>query len=133
MSESRKKVLVIVAKAPHGTFYVQEALDVMFIMTAYEIDLSVLFTGDGVLALKSNQNTKAIGTKGFMASIGALTDWDIKEVFVDADAMRARDLSQDMLVSIGNDEDTDEALYPRLLEHDEVYALLERNEATLSF
>lgn len=133
MSESRKKVLVIVAKAPHGTFYVQEALDVMFIMTAYEIDLSVLFTGDGVLALKSNQNTKAIGTKGFMASIGALTDWDIKEVFVDADAMRARDLSQDMLVSIGNDEDTDEALYPRPLEHDEVNALLERNEATLSF
>lgn len=133
MSESRKKVLVIVTKAPHGTFYVQEALDVMFIMTAYEIDLSVLFTGDGVLALKSDQITKAVGTKGFMASIGALADWDIKEVFVDADAMRARDLNQDMLVSIGNDEDTDEALYPRPLEHDEVYALLERNEATLSF
>lgn len=133
MSKSRKKVLVIVTKAPHGTFYVQEALDVMFIMTAYEIDLSVLFTGDGVLALKSNQVTKAVGTKGFIASIGALADWDIKEVFVDAEAMRSRELSQDMLVTVGDDEDTSEALYPRPLEQDEIYALLELSEATLSF
>lgn len=133
MEKSRKKVLITVRKAPHGTYYVQEALDVMFIMASYDMDLSVLFQDDGVFALKSNQNTKALGTKGFMASLGALVDWDVTNVYADTSSMQQRGMTEDMLVSIGEDEDSGETLYPRLLEMGETIELMENQDAILSF
>lgn len=133
MSDSRKKVLVVVSKAPHGTFYAQEALDVMFITTAYEIDLHVLFTGDGVFSLKSAQNTRAVGMKGFLASIGALAEWDITNVYVDADAMQMRGLQAGDLVSIGEDDETDEPLYAKPVSPSEMRELMATSESILPF
>jgi tRNA 2-thiouridine synthesizing protein C len=133
MSDTRKKVLVVVSKAPHGTFYAQEALDVMFITTAYEIDLHVLFTADGVLSLKSRQNARAVDMKGFIASIGALAEWDITNVYVDADAMQNRGLQASDLVSIGEDEETEQPLYAKPVSTSEMRDLMATSEAILPF
>lgn len=133
MEEPTKKVMVTIRKAPHGTYYMQEALDAIFIISSYNMKLSVLFSDDGILALKNNQNTKPIGTKGFMASLGALADWGITRVYADGNSMRDRGIVPDMLVSIGSDDDTDETLWPIVLSSEQAADLMNRQDVVLSF
>ena len=75
------KLMIVIRKAPHGTIYVQEAIEVMFIMASFDMDLSIVFLDDGVNAVKQGQDTKELGIKGFSASLGALADWDVKNVY----------------------------------------------------
>ena len=46
----------VLRHAPHGTIYTYEGLEMILIMAAYEQDLSVVFIGDGVYALKKGQD-----------------------------------------------------------------------------
>ena len=50
MSATSNKIMITVRKAPHGTIYVQEAIEIMFIVASYGMDLSVVFLDDGVLS-----------------------------------------------------------------------------------
>lgn len=127
-----KKVMITVRKAPHGTIYVQEAIEVMFIVASYGMDLSVVFMDDGVFALKDKQDTKALGIKGFMASIGALVDFEVEKVYVDQQSMQARNLSEDDLVFIGEDEDTEEPVKPRVLDTAAIRALMVDQDSIVS-
>jgi len=131
MSES-KKVMITVRKAPHGSIYVQEAIEVMFIVASYGMDLSVVFIDDGVFALKDGQDTGALGTKGFMASIGALVDFEVENVYVDSQSMRERNLGEDDLVFIGEDEDTEEPVKPRVLDSEAIRALMVEQDSIVS-
>ena len=59
-------------KAPHGTIYAHEALEVVLIAAAFEQDVSLAFIDDGVYQLKKGQNTDGIATKNFTKTFGAL-------------------------------------------------------------
>lgn len=61
-NENVKKIMHVLRHAPHGTIYTYEGLEMILIMAAYEQDLSVVFIGDGVYALKKGQDTTAIGS-----------------------------------------------------------------------
>ena len=50
----------VLRHAPHGTIYTYEGLEMILIMAAYEQDLSVVFIGDGVYALKKGQDTSGV-------------------------------------------------------------------------
>jgi len=100
MSET-KKVMITVRKAPHGSIYVHEAIEVMFIVASYGMDLSVVFIDDGVFALKDGQDTKALGIKGFMASgEDEDTEEPVKPAVLDSEAIRALMVEQDSIVSL---------------------------------
>jgi len=131
MSDS-KKVMITVRKAPHGTIYVQEAIEVMFIVASYGMDLSVVFMDDGVFALKDKQDTKALGIKGFMASMGALVDFEVEKVYVDQQSLQERNLSEDDLVFIGEDEDTEEPVKPKVLDTAAIRALMVDQDSIVS-
>ncbi len=131
MSDS-KKVMITVRKAPHGTIYAQEAIEVMFIVASYGMDLSVVFMDDGVFALKDGQDTKALGVKGFMASIGALVDFEVEKVYVDRQSLQERNLSEDDLVFIGEDEDTEEPVKPSVLDSAAIRALMIDQDSIIS-
>ncbi len=131
MSET-KKVMITVRKAPHGSIYVHEAIEVMFIVASYGMDLSVVFIDDGVFALKDGQDTKALGIKGFMASIGALVDFEVEKVYVDRQSMQERNMSEDDLVFIGEDEDTEEPVKPAVLDSEAIRALMVEQDSIVS-
>ena len=133
MADGPKKIMITVRRAPHGSIYVHEAIEVMFIVVTYEMDLSVVFMDDGVLALKSEQNTKALGSKGFMASMGALVDWEVTKVFVDRQSLQDRNLAESDLISIGKDEDTDEPVMPTVLDSAEISAMMTEQHSIISF
>jgi len=132
MSNNTKKVMITVRKAPHGSIYVQEAIEVMFIVASYGMELSVVFMDDGVLALKSGQDTTEIGIKGFMASLGALTDFEVTDVYADQESMKERNLTQDDFVFIGEDEDTEEQVKPRVLDSKAIAALMSEQDSIVS-
>ena len=60
-----KKFIYVNRKAPHGTIYAHEALEVVLIAAAFEQDVSLAFIDDGVYQLKKGQNTDGIATKNF--------------------------------------------------------------------
>jgi len=133
MAGKGKKVMVTVRKAPHGSIYVQEGIEVMFIFATYDMDLSVVFLDDGVLALQPGQDTKGLGIKGFMASLGALVDWEVTNVYVDRQSLKERNIAEDGIISIGKNEDTDEPIRPQVLDGAEIAAMMAQQHSIVSF
>ena len=133
MAGKGKKVMVTVRKAPHGSIYVQEGIEVMFIFATYDMDLSVVFLDDGVLALQPGQDTKGLGIKGFMASLGALVDWEVTNVYVDRQSLKERNIAEDGIISIGKNEDTDEPIRPKVLDGAAIAAMMAQQHSIVSF
>ena len=127
------KFMLIVRKAPHGSIYVHEAIEVMFIMATFDMDLSIVFLDDGVFAIKKGQDTTELGIKGFSASLGTLAYWDVTNVYVDEQSLKERNLTADDLVTVGEDDDTEETLYPKILSTDELKKMMHEQDSVLSF
>lgn len=88
----------VMRKAPHGTIYTYEGLEMVLIMAAYDQDISVAFIDDGVYALKIGQNTEGIEMKGFAKTFGALDGYDVEKLYVDQISLEERGLTEDDLV-----------------------------------
>ena len=93
-----KKFAFINRKAPYGTVYALESLEVVLISAAFDQDVSLMFIDDGVYELKKGQGTKAIGMKNFSPTYRALDGYDIEKLYVEADALAARGLTEDDLL-----------------------------------
>ena len=78
-----KKFLYINRRAPHGTIYAHEALEVVLIGAAFEQDVTLAFLDDGVFQLKKNQDTTDINTKNFSKTYGALEMYDVEKLYVE--------------------------------------------------
>ena len=93
-----KKFLYVNRKAPYGTIYALESLEVVLIGAAFEQDVSLAFLGDGVYQLTKGQDTKGLGIKNFSPTFRALDDYDVNKLYVDQDSLAARGLKADDLV-----------------------------------
>lgn len=80
MSEGQvKKFMYVNRKAPHGTVYALESLEVVLIAAAFDQDVSLAFMDDGVYQLKKGFNTKSIEVKNFQPTYRALDDYDVNQ------------------------------------------------------
>jgi tRNA 2-thiouridine synthesizing protein C len=96
-----KKFMFVNRKAPYGTIYALEGLEVVLISAAFEQDVSLAFVDDGVFELKKGQDTKALGQKNFSPTYRALEGYDIEKLYVERESMEARGLSEeDLLVDV---------------------------------
>jgi tRNA 2-thiouridine synthesizing protein C len=93
-----KKFLYVNRKAPYGTIYALEALEVVLIAAAFEQEVSLVFLDDGVYQLAKGQNTKAMEIKNFSPAFRALEDYDIDKLYVEKESMEARGLTADDLI-----------------------------------
>ena len=93
-----KKFLYVNRRAPYGTIYALESLEVVLIGAAFEQDVSLAFLGDGVYQLAKGQDTKGLEVKNFSPTFGALEDYDVTKLYVEAEALQARGLSAADLV-----------------------------------
>jgi tRNA 2-thiouridine synthesizing protein C len=81
-------------KAPYGTIYAWEALEVVLIGAAFDQDVCVLFLDDGVYQLTRGQDTKGIGMKNFSPTYRTLGDYEVRRIYVDRASLEARGLTQ---------------------------------------
>ena len=96
-----KKFLYVNRKAPYGTIYALESLEVVLIGAAFEQDVSLAFIDDGVYELIKGQNTKGIDMKNFSPTYRALEGYDIEKLFVEKESLEARGLTEaDLLVPV---------------------------------
>lgn len=93
-----KRFMYVNRKAPYGTIYALENLEVVLIAAAFDQDVSVVFVDDGVYQLKKNQDTKAIGMKNFSNTYRALDDYDVEKIYVERESLESRGLSADDLI-----------------------------------
>ena len=93
-----KKFLYVNRRAPYGTIYALESLEVVLIGAAFEQDVSLAFIGDGVYQLTKGQNTKGIEMKNFSPTFRALEDYDVTKLYVEREALQARGLTETDLV-----------------------------------
>jgi tRNA 2-thiouridine synthesizing protein C len=103
-----KKFLYINRKAPYGTIYAWESLEVVLIGAAFEQDVSLAFLDDGVFQLTKGQDTKGIGMKNFSPTYAALGDYEVTKIYVEKESLEERGLSIDDLQHlVWEDEDDD--------------------------
>ena len=93
-----KRFMYVNCRAPYGTIYALECLEVVLVAAAFDQDVSVVFMDDGVCQLKKNQDTTGIGMKNFSKTFGALDDYDVEKIYVEKESLDARGLSADDLV-----------------------------------
>jgi len=136
MSETVKKFLYVNRKAPYGTIYAQESLEVVLIGAAFDQDVSMAFLDDGVFQLTKGQDTKEIGLKNFSATFRALGDYEVTKLYVEKESLTERGLTLDDLQNIEyEDEDDDYAEKPsiRLVSRAEMADVMADQDVVLSF
>jgi tRNA 2-thiouridine synthesizing protein C len=108
VGNSVKKFMYVNRKAPYGTIYALESLEVVLISAAFEQDVSLAFLDDGVYQLVKGQDTSSIGMKNFSPTYRALGDYDIKKLYVERESLDERGLTpEDLLKITYEDEDDD--------------------------
>jgi tRNA 2-thiouridine synthesizing protein C len=136
MSEVIKKFLYLNRKAPYGTIYAWESLEVVLIGAAFDQEVSLLFVDDGVYQLTKAQRTQEVGMKNFSPTYRTLGDYEVRHLYVDADSLAARGLSQDDLVEVAwEDMETGEEVenIVELLDQAQVTELMEEHDVIFSF
>ena len=117
-----KKFLYINRRAPHGSIYAHEALEVVLIGAAFDQDVSLAVIDDGVYQLKKNQDTSDINTKNFSKTYGALEMYDVEKLYVEKESLEQRGLSEDdLMVDV------------KILTSDEMKKIITDSEVILNF
>ena len=113
---SKKKFLYVNRKAPYGTIYALELLEVVLIGAAFEQDVSLAFIDDGVFQLMAGQDTAAAGMKNFSRTYKALGDYEVRKFYVERESLEERGLTvEDLMPITYEDEDEDYAEKPSII------------------
>jgi tRNA 2-thiouridine synthesizing protein C len=105
----KKRFMFVNRRAPYGSIYALEILEMVLISAAFEQHAAIVFIDDGVFQIKKGQDTEALGMKNFsptyrvieMEKHDADEDEDIDMVWriiVERESMEARGLDADDLI-----------------------------------
>ena len=131
-----KNFLFVNRKAPYGTIYALESLEVVLISAAFEQNVSLAFIDDGVYQITKGQNSKGIGMKNFSPTYRALGDYDITKLYVSTEALAERGLTPDDLMELTyEDADDDYTEKPSiiLVDRAQMAAMMAEQDVILSF
>jgi tRNA 2-thiouridine synthesizing protein C len=136
MSENIKKFMYLNRRAPYGTIYAWESLEVVLIGAAFDQDVSLAFLDDGVYQLVKGQDTSEVDMKNFSPTYQALGDYDVTKLYVEKESLEERGLSvEDLMPLTYEDEDDDWAEKDsiRLLSRAELADIMEEQDILFSF
>lgn len=117
-----KKFMYLNRRAPHGTIYAQECLEVILVGAAFDQEVSIVFMDDGVYQILKDQDTSAIGTKNFSKTFRALEMYDVENLYVEKESMQARGLAEENL-----------NVPVEVLTSEQIGRLMEQQDVILSF
>jgi len=135
-SSVKKKLMFINRKAPYGSIYALEALEVVLISAAFEQDVSLAFLDDGVYQLVQGQDSSGIGMKNFSPTFRALGDYDVTKLYVEKESLEERGLTPEDLMKITYEDDDDdfkEKSSIRLVSRSELSDTMAAQDVLLSF
>ena len=136
MSEEIKNFLYLNRRAPYGTIYAWESLEVVLIGAAFDQKVSLAFVDDGVFQIAKGQDTSGIGMKNFSPTYAALGDYDVHQLFVEKESLEERGLTVDDLMHLtweDEDEDWAEKDSIRVVSRAELAKIIEQQDVVFSF
>ncbi|GMQ77177.1 MAG: sulfurtransferase complex subunit TusC [Gammaproteobacteria bacterium] len=117
-----KKFMYVNRRAPYGSVYALESLEVVLVGAAFDQDVSVVFADDGVFQLKKGQDTEELGMKNFSPTYRALEMYDVEKLYVEKESLEARGLTEeDLLVPV------------EVMSNSDIGKLMEQQDVVLSF
>jgi tRNA 2-thiouridine synthesizing protein C len=117
-----KKFVYVNRRAPYGSIYALEALEVVLVGAAFDQDVSVVFMDDGVYQIKKDQDTSGVGMKNFSPTYRALETYDVEKLYVEKESLQTRGLTEDQLI-----------VPVKVLSRDEIGELIEQQDVIFSF
>lgn len=96
----RKKIMFINRRAPYGSVYAQEALEIALVGAAFDQRISMALMDDGVFLLRAGQDSSGVQLKQFTATYRALGDYDVQRIYVERESLEARGMTGDDLMVI---------------------------------
>lgn len=131
-----KKFLYVNRRAPYGTIYALESLEVVLIGAAFDQHVSLAFLDDGVFQLTKGQDTKSLGVKNFSPTFRALGDYGVTKLYVEKESMQERGLTLDDLQAVTYEDESDgfkEKPSIQLVSRSEMAAIMAQQDVLLNF
>ena len=113
-----RSIAFVTRRAPHGSIFAQEALEVVLLGAAFDQRVRLIFMDDGVFQIKRGQDTAALGVKNFARAFAALPMYDLDRIIVERESLRIRGLDPgDLLIDV---EVVDAQQIARILDESDV-------------
>jgi tRNA 2-thiouridine synthesizing protein C len=131
-----KKFMYLNRRAPYGTIYAWESLEVVLIGAAFDQEVSLMFVDDGVYQLVKGSDTSKSEMKNFMPTYRTLGDYGVRHLYVDQASLEARGLSADDLIEVAwEDFETEEEVdnIVEVVDAEQAAQLLAESEVVFSF
>jgi len=131
-----KNFMYLNRRAPYGTIYAWESLEVVLIGAAFDQIVSLLFVDDGVYQLVKGSDPSETEMKNFTPTYRTLGDYGVRHMFVDRASLEARGLTQDDLVEVEwEDWETEEEVdnIVEVIDSDKAAQLLDESDVVFSF
>jgi tRNA 2-thiouridine synthesizing protein C len=77
---------------PYASWQAQEGFEMFLTAASFDFTVALLFLGDGVWQLRSQQSSDTLERKN-IAKMFSLLQWIEAEVYIEAKALKERDLS----------------------------------------
>jgi len=131
-----KKFMYLNRRAPYGTIYAWESLEVVLIGAAFDQEVSLMFVDDGVYQLVKGSDTSESAMKNFMPTYRTLGDYGVRHMFVDRKSLEDRGLGTDDLIEVAwEDWETEEEVdnIVEVVETEQAVELLADSDVVFSF
>jgi tRNA 2-thiouridine synthesizing protein C len=131
-----KKFMYVNRRAPYGTVYAWESLEVVLIGAAFDQLVSLAFVDDGVYQIVKGQDTTQLGIKNFSPTYSALGDYGITNIYVEKESLEKRGLTLDDLIPLTYEDENDnyaEKDSIKVVTASELAKVLEEQEVLLNF
>ena len=131
-----KKFMYLNRRAPYGTIYAWESLEVVLIGAAFDQEVSLMFIDDGVYQLVKGSDTSESDMKNFTPTYRTLGDYGVRHMYVDKESLEARGLTTDDLIEVEwEDWETEESVdnIVEAVDAGQVAELLAESDVVFSF
>jgi tRNA 2-thiouridine synthesizing protein C len=92
-----KKILFTLRKPPHSGAYVQEMLDIIMTVAAFDQEVTLLLLDNAVFQIKKQQRVENAGYKDTAAIFKALSIYNIQALYIESESLQERGLTIDDL------------------------------------
>lgn len=92
-----KKILFVLRKSPHSGAYVQEMLDIIMTVAAFDQEVSLLLLDNAVFQLKKHQEPEKAGLKNTSAIYKALPLYNINTFYAETESLQERGVGANSL------------------------------------
>ncbi|NJN52828.1 MAG: sulfurtransferase complex subunit TusC [Gammaproteobacteria bacterium] len=90
---TRKRILFMISAAPGQGALTHEAIDAILVTAAFDQDVGVLFTGDGVLQLAPQDDGASAAARDHAKALKALPAYEVTRIYCDVASLDARGLA----------------------------------------